>query len=87
MTGPDRAWLYTVAALTGLRRGERRSLQFESFRFDGDVPLVAVDPAYTKNGQLSEQPIPPALAPESRSWLATKSPERPVFDMPKKTGL
>jgi integrase len=88
MTGIDRCMLYTIAALTGLRRGELASLTPESFRLDGDVPMVVVEPAYTKNGELAEQPISPTLADTLRTWLATKASGRPVFDpLPEKTGL
>jgi integrase len=88
MIGPDRAMLYTIGAATGFRRGELESLRPEAFRLDGDVPMIVVEPAYTKNGKPAEQPIPPSLADALRPWLASKPPGRPVFDpLPEKTGL
>jgi integrase len=88
VTAPDRAWLYTVAAMTGFRRDELASLTPESFRLDDAVPAVVVEAAYTKNHRLAEQPIPPATAAALRPWLATKTPGRPVFGkLPQRTGL
>jgi integrase len=82
MTGPDRAVFYTIGVMTGLRRSELGSLVPESFRLDDEVAVVVVEAAYTQNGKLAEQPIPRPLADSLRSWLAIKTPKRPVFDPP-----
>ena len=42
MTGEDRAWLHTLAMVTGLRRGELQSLTPESFSLDGSPAVVAL---------------------------------------------
>jgi integrase len=88
MAGPDRAVLYILGAMTGLRRSELASLTPESFRLDDEVPVVVVQAASTKNGKLAEQPIPRPLAESLRSWLSSRALSRPVFDpLPEKTGL
>src|SRR5262249_55964371 len=79
VTGEDRAILYAVAAMTGLRRGELRSLTPESFRLDDRPATVVCEAGYTKNRARAEQPIPDSLAGVLRSWLATKAPGNPVF--------
>jgi integrase len=78
-TGPDRAALYRVAALTGFRANELRSLTPESFDLAGDPPTVTVRAAYSKHRRDDVQPIPPDLAEALRPWVASKAPGRPVF--------
>ena len=49
MTGPERAVLYQLAVETGLRARELRSLTWDSFDLDADVPTVTVRAAYSKH--------------------------------------
>ena len=42
MTGPDRAMVYALAAGTGFRREELRTLTPERFNLDSDPPTVRV---------------------------------------------
>jgi len=86
MPGPDRAWLYALAAMTGYRREELGSLTIESFRLDQDPPAVMCEAGFTKNGKPAVQPIPDELANELRLWLASKAPGKPVFSLPVNTG-
>ena len=79
MTGPDRAALYRVAAGTGFRANELRSLTPESFDLDADPPTVTVAAAYSKRRRDDVQPIRPDLADALRPWLASKAPGEPVF--------
>ena len=72
LTGPDRAMLYRVAALTGFRASELASLTPESFRLDGDSPSVAVRAAYAKNRRDDSVPLHPTLVPLLAKWLAEK---------------
>ncbi len=44
LAGPDRAVLYTVAGMTGLRAKELASLSPRSFALDADPPVVVVEP-------------------------------------------
>jgi integrase len=87
MPGPDRAWFYAIAAATGLRRSELASLTPASFRLDAEPPTIVCEAGFTKNGERAEQPIPPALADALSPWLASRAPDRVVFDpLPEKTG-
>jgi integrase len=80
MIGPDRAMLYRVALGTGFRADELRSLMTRSFRL-GEPPTIICEAAYTKNGQVAEQPISGALADLLERWLAGKPADRPVFNL------
>jgi integrase len=86
MTGPDRAMLYLIGAVTGFRRGELASLRPECFQLTQSPPTIVCEAAYTKNGRTAEQPVPEALADLLRPWVAAKATDRPVFDtLPEKT--
>jgi integrase len=69
LTGRERAMLYRVAAGTGLRAGELRSLRPSSFHFDDKVKMVYVPGAHTKNGEDARQPLPAKLAERLSDWL------------------
>jgi integrase len=58
-TGPDRAALYRVAAGTGFRANELRSLTPESFDLAAVDPTVTVKAAYSKRRRDDVQPIRP----------------------------
>jgi integrase len=86
ISGSDRSWFYTLGAVTGFRRSELGALTPKDFALDGPAPTVCLGGGHTKNGKPAEQPIPPTLAAELRPWLASKTPGRPVFALPEKTG-
>lgn len=68
--GPDRAWLYTIAAYTGLRAGELATLTPAHFDLVADPPVVTV-PARDAKGKREEPvPLPAGLVAELRAWLA-----------------
>lgn len=79
LAGPDRAMLYVLAAGTGLRSSELRSLTSASFRLDHNPPAVLVTAAYSKRRRDDLQPLPVQLANELRPWLAAKEPGKRVF--------
>jgi integrase len=85
MSGPDRAVLYRLAAGTGFRANELRSLYPESFDLESERPSVTVQAAYSKRRRNDEQVIRPDLAAALRVWLARKDPGCPVFDLPGRT--
>ena len=58
----ERALLYMLALGSGLRLSEIRSLSRQSFRFDGDTPLVVVRACYSKRRREDAQPIREDLA-------------------------
>ena len=68
-----------MAAGTGFRANELRSLTPESFDLDADPPTVTVQAAYSKRRRDDVQPIRPDLADALRPWLASKAPGQPVF--------
>jgi integrase len=79
LSGPDRAMLYTVAGMTGLRASELASLLPESFALDADPPTVVVEAAYSKHRRRDEVPLHPALVSELRPWLAAKPAGLPLW--------
>jgi integrase len=80
MGGPDRAMLYTLAGMTGLRAGELASLAPESF--DLDACAVTVKAAYSKRRRDDRQPFPSKLVDLLRPWLSGRSKGARVFAMP-----
>jgi len=79
--GAERALIYKTAILTGLRKGELRSLSVSDLSF-GDVPFLKLRHHNEKNRQGSTIPIRSDLAVELRAWIAGKSPSDPVFFVP-----
>ena len=72
MTGKDRSWLYALAAITGLRRGELQSLTRESFSLEGSPPVVRLPGADTKNSEDAISPCPPTSSrPCGPGWLVS----------------
>ena len=85
MSGADRTMAYRLAAGTGFRVNELRSLIPESFKLDGPRPFVALRPEAAKNGRKADQPIPPALASDLRPRLAGKARGRAVLPLHART--
>ena len=84
VSGPDREMLYRVAAGTGFRAGELRSLTLESFQIDADEPTITVEATHSKRRRTDVQPIRRDLAELLKPWLAGKPAGKPVFvNMPK----
>lgn len=48
ISGEDRAMMYVLAAWTGYRTGEIRSLTKQSFQLDADPPTATIQAAYSK---------------------------------------
>lgn len=84
ITGADRAMCYRIAAGTGFRASEIRSLIPESFHLGAEACIV-VAASYTKNGREAVQPIRRDLAVRLLLWLDGRAPGRPVLDLPAKT--
>ena len=87
MTGEDRAWLYTLAMVTGLRRGELQSLTPESFYLEGSPAVVSLPGRDTKNSDDAIQPLPSHVVPSLRSWLASKPVGRSLWPPERNTAL
>jgi integrase len=80
MPGPLRALAYRVAAATGFRAQELRSLTPESFRL-GNEPTIFLAASSTKNRKPADQPIPQSLARTLRDWLRDKPAGQSVFPL------
>jgi len=77
--GHDRSWLYHLAAVTGLRRGELQSLTADSFNLSSDPPVVSLPGRDTKNGENAVLPLPRTMVSALSTWLATKAPDKPLW--------
>jgi len=82
MPGPERALLYRLAAETGLRASELRSLTRASFALDKKPPVVTVKGRDTKNDEEAELPLRPDTVEVLRAHLADKLPAAKAFGMP-----
>jgi integrase len=82
MTGDARSLLYRVAAETGLRAGELRSLTRASFALGGDEPSVTIAAAYAKNRRQDTLPLRANTAKLLAEHLQGKMPVAVAFAMP-----
>ncbi|UCC32566.1 MAG: site-specific integrase [Phycisphaerales bacterium] len=83
MTGAERAMLYRLAAETGLRAGEIRSLSSQSFDLEGNPPTVTVEAAFSKHCRKDVQPLPSPLAVELQAFVVTQDADASVFRRPR----
>ncbi len=96
--GRERALIYKVLVLTGLRRGELASLTVGQLELDGPMPFAELKAADEKNRQGSTIPLRADLANDLRDWLSntpkpstlrlrndkgTCDSKRPLFNVPK----
>lgn len=79
MAGEDRYMLYWLAAETGLRQNELRSLTRASFDLDTDSPSVTVQASYSKRRRQDTIPLRPEITAALREFLAGKMPAAPAF--------
>ena len=77
MDGRERALLYRVAAESGLRRKELRSLKVSSFDFEAST--VTVNSAYAKNKRTAILPLRSDTATELQTFLAGRLPGVKAF--------
>lgn len=77
MEGYERALLYRVAAETGLRANELRSLKVSSFDFE--TCTVRVKCSYTKNKNKAEISIRPDTAADLKNFFAGRLPDVKAF--------
>ena len=85
MTGEARAMLYRLAAESGLRSSELRSLTRSSFRLDGVEPSVTIEAAYAKGRRKDTLPLRNDTSVALGLYLANKMPNAPAFAMPVRT--
>lgn len=87
MTGPERSALYRIAAETGLRSNEIRSLTRDSFTFDNGEATVTVQAGYSKRRQHETMPLRDDLVEILRPLLSRKLPSAPAFTLPNATNV
>ena len=87
MTGKERAFLYRLAAETGLRAGELRSLTRASFDLDGDPPSVQVLAAYSKRRRNDSQPLRVETAALLKEHFKHLAPATPAFKLPRRENV
>jgi integrase len=75
----ERFGSFSVAAATGFRASELHSLTPAAFKLREATPIIVVEGAYTKNGDVANQPIRPELAAELAKWLRGKAKDEPVW--------
>ena len=63
-----RGLIYFTAALTGLRKGETKSVMWADMHLDGPCPFIAVRASTTKNRKTAQQPLIPPLAAALRAF-------------------
>jgi|SRR5271166_1219426 len=83
MPGPERAALYRIAAMSGLRANEIRTLEPDAFKLEGDDPHVIVRAGYSKHRREDHQPIRRSDAEWLRTWLVGR--EGQVVMVPDRT--
>jgi hypothetical protein len=70
---------YRLAAATGFRANELRSLSIDSFDLDATPPTCTVEAGYSKRRKRDVQPLPEALVEPLRAWLSGFDPGERVF--------
>jgi integrase len=79
LPGIDRAWVYTIAAYTGLRASELAGLTAKSFKLDSDPPGITVRALTTKNRENVHQPLPEELVKPLKQWLRDRDPDKRLW--------
>lgn len=77
--GEQRARIYTLSFMTGLRRKEIASLTPRSFDLNAEPPTVTVEAACSKHRRKDVLPLHPDLVELLKQWLEGHAPEEPLF--------
>jgi hypothetical protein len=80
-TCAQRARIYLVSFLTGLRRNELASLTRRSFALDAAVPTITVEATYSKHRRKDVLSLHPELVTVLRPWLKGLEPGEKLFPM------
>jgi integrase len=73
LTGPDRAALYLVATMTGLRANELATLRRSAFDFTATTPTVEVEAKNEKAGRGAVLPLHPIVVTRLTAWIEGKN--------------
>ena len=77
--GEQRARVYILSYMTGLRRLELASLSPESFYLDSEQPTLTIEAACSKHRRKDLLPLHPELVSMLRRWSADAESEPPIF--------
>ena len=80
-SGEERARIYLVSFLTGLRRNELASLVRRSFDLDAAQPTVTIEAVSSKHRRKDVLPLHQELVVMLRDWLQAMSPSEKLFPM------
>ncbi len=78
-SGEERARIYLLSYMTGLRRKEIASLTPNSFDLDANPATVTVDAACSKHRRRDVLPLHPELVAELRGWLEGHTDKQHLF--------
>ncbi len=78
-SGEQRARIYTLSYMTGLRKGELASLTPISFDLDLLQPTLTVQAGASKHRRKDVLPVHPELVPMVRDWIEGLPPDQPIF--------
>ena len=78
-TGPERARIYWLSYLTGLRRNELGNLTPRSFNLKSDPATVTVEAASSKHRKKDVLPLHPQLVPVLEEWLSGMQASEQLF--------
>lgn len=78
-TGEERARIYTVSYMTGLRKSELASLTPSSFELDDDPPTLTVEAKSSKHRKKDILPLHPDLIPMLHEWNKNVAQNEPLF--------
>jgi len=78
-SGEQRARLYLLAFMTGLRKGELASLTPRRFKLDAQLPVLVVEAKASKHRREDVLPLHPELSAVLPEWLKGLGPDEPLF--------
>ncbi len=78
-SGEERARIYILSYMTGLRKGELASLTPASFTLDAAQPTVTVQAGASKHRRKDVLPLHPELVAMLRDWTAGLATDEPLF--------
>jgi len=78
-TGEERARIYLLSYMTGLRRSELASLTTASFDLVSEQPTLTVDAGASKRRRKDVLPLHPELVPMISNWIVGLESEQPLF--------
>ncbi|NQV27707.1 MAG: site-specific integrase [Rhodopirellula sp.] len=78
-SGQERARIYILSFMTGLRRKEIATLTPRSFQFDAEPPTLTVEAISSKHRRKDILPLHPDLCQMAREWVAGLPPNAVLF--------